>query len=419
MHFHHSELSNGLTVIAELNPQVHSVAMGFFVRAGARDETHEVSGVSHFLEHMAFKGNDRCTADALNRMFDEIGADYNASTSEEVTIYHAAVLPEYLPRGFELVSGLLYPSLRQDDFDMEKKVILEEIGMYMDQPGWVAYERAMQTHFAGHALERIVLGTTESITALTSEQMRSYHLQRYRAGNVTLAVAGNTSWDEVLRLARQHCESWPAGSTQRQIEEARPSGGRSIVPKPASHQEHVVAMSPAPPAESELRFAAAILSVIVGDSSGSRLYWGLVDPGLAESAGLGHNDYNGTGAWMTYLSCAPETTESNCALIHEIYEAVNSGGVTEEELRRAKSKVASRIVLRGERPRGRLSSLGENWVYRREYRAIEDDLKVVEEMTTADIRRLLDAYPLRQLTLAAVGPLEKLDGSRANHSQSR
>ena len=410
MHFHHAQLPNGLTIIAELNPQVHSVALGFFVRAGARDETPEVSGVSHFLEHMAFKGNDRYTADALNRTFDEIGADYNASTSEEVTIFHAAVLPEYLPKGFELVSGLLYPSLRQDDFDMEKKVILEEIGMYMDQPGWVAYERAMQTHFAGHPLERIVLGTTDSITALTSEQMRRYHQERYRAGNVTLAVTGNTSWERVLELARQYCDHWPAGNTHRPSDEARPAGGRSIVPKAASHLEHLVGMSPAPPAESELRFAAAILSVIVGDSSGSRLYWGLIDPGLAESAGLGHNDYNGSGAWMTYLSCSPETAESNNALINKIYEAVNSGGVTEEELRRAKSKVASRIVLRGERPRGRLSSLGENWVYRQEYRSIEDDLKVVEDMTTADIRRLLDAYPLGQLSLVAVGPLEALNG---------
>ncbi|HUG91838.1 MAG TPA: pitrilysin family protein [Planctomycetaceae bacterium] len=410
MQFHHAQLSNGLTVIAELNPQVHSVALGFFVRAGARDESPENSGVSHFLEHMAFKGNERYSADELNRTFDEIGADYNASTSEEVTIFHAAVLPEYLPRGFELVSCLLYPSVRQEDFDVEKKVILEEIGMYMDQPGWVAYEKAMQTHFAGHPLERIVLGTTESITALSSEQMCRYHEERYRAGNITLAVAGNTSWDQVLDLARQHCNAWPAGRTARPDEEARPLGGQTIVPKPSSHLEHLVALSPAPPAESPLRFAAAILSVIVGDSSGSRLFWALVDPGLAESAGLGFNDYNGSGAWMSYLSCTPEATAANHALMNEIYEAVNSTGVTEEELRRAKSKVASRIVLRGERPRGRLSSLGENWVYRQEYRSIEADLKVVEEMTTADIRGLLEAYPLGQITTAAVGPLESLNG---------
>ncbi|MFQ5732411.1 MAG: M16 family metallopeptidase, partial [Planctomycetaceae bacterium] len=134
MKFFERTLENGLQVVAELNPHVHSVAAGFFVRTGSRDETDEVSGVSHFLEHMAFKGNDRYSADDVNRIFDEIGAKYNASTSEEVTLFYAAVLPEYLPQAAEMLSVILYPSLRQDDFDVEKQVILEEIGMYVDQP---------------------------------------------------------------------------------------------------------------------------------------------------------------------------------------------------------------------------------------------------------------------------------------------
>ncbi len=134
MKFQHCQLPSGLTLIAETNPAVHSVAAGFFVRAGSRDETEEISGVSHFLEHMAFKGDDRFSADDINRVFDEIGAKYNASTSEEVTMYYAAVLPEYLERALELLSALLQPALRQEDFDMEKNVILEEISMYEDQP---------------------------------------------------------------------------------------------------------------------------------------------------------------------------------------------------------------------------------------------------------------------------------------------
>ena len=134
MEFHETTLENGLTVIAELNPAAQSVATGVFVRTGSRDETEDVSGVSHFLEHMAFKGNDVYTADDVNRIFDELGANYNASTSEEVTQFYAAILPEYLPNAVEMLSTLLYPSLRQDDFEMEKNVILEEIGMYGDQP---------------------------------------------------------------------------------------------------------------------------------------------------------------------------------------------------------------------------------------------------------------------------------------------
>ena len=142
MEFHETTLENGLTVIAELNPAAQSVATGVFVRTGSRDETEDVSGVSHFLEHMAFQGNDVYTADDVNRIFDELGANYNASTSEEVTQFYAAILPEYLPNAVEMLSTLLYPSLRQDDFEMEKNVILEEIGMYDDQPTFTAYEQA-------------------------------------------------------------------------------------------------------------------------------------------------------------------------------------------------------------------------------------------------------------------------------------
>jgi len=409
LEFHDARLDNGLQIVAELNPNVYSVAAGFFVGTGSRDETAAVSGVSHFLEHMAFKGNKTYSADDVNRIFDEVGARYNASTSEEVTLFYAAVLPEYLPRTFELLAGLMRPSLRQDDFDMEKKVILEEIGMYEDQPSFTAYEQMMQTYFAGHPLGQIILGTPESVGALTCEQMRNYHREHYRAGNITLAVAGNVEWADVLDLAERWCSDWPAGRYKRSRTEAVPAVGTTIVTRPAGVQEHVMQMAAAPPADSRLRYAAELLAVAVGDDSGSRLFWELVDPGHAEVAELAYNEYDGSGGWMTYLSCLPETTEANLERVRTLYDNVNAGGLTEVELKQAKNKVSSRVVLRGERPMGRLSSLGGNWVYRQEYRSIEDDLKTVRSITLSNISELLEAYPLRQLTTAAVGPLTSLD----------
>src|SRR2546422_620620 len=134
MHFHHHTLANGLTLVGETSPSARSAALGFFVRTGARDETPEVSGVSHFLEHMVFKGTPRRSAFDVNRDFDRIGADYNAYTSEEPTVFHAAVLPEYLPQALDILADILRPSLRDEDFQTEKQVIIEEIGMYEDQP---------------------------------------------------------------------------------------------------------------------------------------------------------------------------------------------------------------------------------------------------------------------------------------------
>ncbi len=144
MEFHEHRLANGLQIVAELNSDVQSVAVGFFVRTGSRDETDEVSGVSHFLEHMVFKGTAQFSAEDVNRIFDEIGAKYNASTSEEVTLFYAAVLPEYLVCAFELLSALMRPTLREEDFNLEKQVILEEIGMYDDLPTFTAYEQVME-----------------------------------------------------------------------------------------------------------------------------------------------------------------------------------------------------------------------------------------------------------------------------------
>lgn len=408
MRFHHAELENGLTVIAELNPTAQSVAAGYFARTGARDETPEVSGVSHFLEHMAFKGDERYTADDVNRIFDEIGASYNASTSEEVTTYYANVLPEYLPKTIEMLSTLIRPSLRNDDFDVEKQVILEEIGMYDDQPAFLAYDKAMAAHFAGHPLGSSILGSIGSITALTSDQMRSYHADRYRAGNLIFALAGNASWDDVLRLVHETAGNWPAGKLERTTDEGRPVGGTHLLTRENNVQQHVMALGPAPPSQSPHRFAAELTSVIVGDDSGSRLFWELVDPGHVEACELGYNEYDGAGTWLTYLSGDPQDTAANLDRIREIFETVNREGVTATELETAKNKVLSRIVLRSERPMGRLSSLGGNWIYRQEYRSVADDLDAVRRLTVHDLRDLLTAYPLGLTTIVGIGPLDAL-----------
>ncbi|QDT36551.1 M16 family metallopeptidase [Stratiformator vulcanicus] len=408
MHFHQTTLSNGLDVVAEVNPKAKSVAAGFFVKAGSRDETPDVSGVSHFLEHMAFKGNERYSADDVNRIFDEIGADYNASTGEEVTTYYAAVLPEHLPTAFELLSTLVRPTLRQEDFDLEKNVILEEIGMYDDQPAFLAYDKAMAAHFAGHPLGRSILGSNESISALTADAMRKYHAGQYVGGNITLAIAGNVGWDEIQALAGRYCDAIPEGDLEREVEEARPVGGTTVLTRDNTTQQYVMQMAPAPSAESPLRFAAELLSVVVGDDSGSRLYWDIVDPGHAEAAELGFNEYDGSGSWLTFLAGTPEETTANLDRIAAIYEKINAEGISEKELEQAKNKALSRVVLRSERPMGRLSSLGSNWVYRKSYESVDADLEAVKRVTTHDVRDLLSVYPLKQLTTVAIGPLDEL-----------
>src|SRR6267142_2076185 len=184
MQFLRTTLGNGLEIVAECNSEAHSSALGFFVQTGARDETAEVAGVSHFLEHMMFKGTPRRSSLDVNRDFDRIGAFSNAYTSEENTVFYAAILPEYLPQAVDILADILRPSLRGDDFNMEIKVIIEEIHMYEDQPMWSAYDHAKKAFFADHPLGNSVLGTPASITALTREQMQAYYDRRYIAPNI-------------------------------------------------------------------------------------------------------------------------------------------------------------------------------------------------------------------------------------------
>jgi predicted Zn-dependent peptidase len=407
--FHQHTLRNGLQIIGEASPQARSAAVGFFVRTGSRDETPEVCGVSHFLEHMAFKGSDRRTTADVNRDFDRIGADYNAFTSEEATVYYASVLPEYLPAALDSVADLLRPVLRQDDFDMEKKVILEEISRYEDQPQSCAFDRAKIAYFGKHNLGNSILGTPESIVALTRDQMEGYFRRRYNAANITLSVGGRFDFDEIIRLAEKHCGDWPSAEAGRTGQtETNGDGGVHVVTKPTVAQQYTVLMSPGPAASSPLRPAADLLGMAIGDDSGSRLYWELVDPGRAESAGCSFSEYDGTGVFYTSFSGEPESTAENLERTRAVLAAVQKDSITEEELATAKSKLLSRLVRSGERPRGRMMAVGMNWLYLSTYRSVDEDLRIYESVTLASLREVLERYPLTRSTVLTLGPLTAL-----------
>jgi predicted Zn-dependent peptidase len=409
MPFHSHQLANGLQIIGETSPSARSAALGFFVRTGARDETPEECGVTHFLEHMVFKGTPRRTALDVNRDFDRIGADYNAFTSEENTVFHAAVLPEYLPQAVDILADILRPSLRDDDFDMEKKVIIEEIGMYEDQPMWSAYDHAKRLYFAEHKLGNSILGTPESITALKRDQMHAYFQRRYVAPNIIVAAAGNFEWPRFVDMVEKHCGQWQKGEIGRNgVSEAPGSGRFEVMTKEKVTQEHVFLISPGPTADSPLRYAADLLGMAVGDDSGSRLYWALIDPGLADSADCSFHEYEGAGAFYTSFSGQPEQAEEDLEIVMEVLRDVQKNGIREEELNQARSKVLSRVVRGSERPKGRLMALGMNWIYQHGYRSVDDELGAFESVTLADIRQVLDRYPLDRVTTLALGPLAKL-----------
>lgn len=411
MKFRSHTLDNGLEIVAECNDQAHSQGLGFFVRTGARDETDEIAGVSHFLEHMVFKGTSRRSADDVNREFDELGAHYNAFTSEENTVYYAAVLPEYQEPTVDILADIMRPSLREEDFEMEKQVILEEIQMYADQPPFSMDDRIKELHYGQHPIARSVLGSLESIQALTSEQMRRYFESRYSPSNVFVAAAGNVDFEALVEQVAQRCDSWPAVTVSRNIPAPQSKSGFYAMQRESSAQQYILQLGDAPSSESEDRYTAKLLATMFGDDSGSRLYWELIDPGLAESASLGHYEYLGLGMYFLWMSCEPGDAQLNFDRITQLQAAAQETSFTASELQQAKSKVKARVVLGSERPRNRLFSLGGNWMQRSEYRSVADDLRVIDEVKLDDVHRVLQEYPLTRHTTVTIGPLAEWPGA--------
>lgn len=409
MPFHTHALPSRLQIIGETIPSSRSVSIGFYVMTGSRDESPAEAGVSHFLEHMMFKGTPRRTALDVNRDFDRIGANYNAYTSEEVTAYYASLLPEYLPQAIDILADILRPSLRDDDFNTEKNVILEEIKMYDDQPGSMAWDNAKTIYYGTHGLGNSILGTNASVSALTRDQMHDYFRRRYAASNILVSVAGQFDWPAVCELIERASADWFTGTVGRTgLTSHTGPGGVHAVAKEGVAQEHVLCLARSVAAESPMRYTASTLSIAIGDDSGSRLHWELVDPGLVESASCGIDASQACGLIGASFSGDPESAAENLEIVRKVLADVQANGITAEELNQAKNKIASRVVRASERPSGRMRAIAGAWLYNREYSDPDVELARYDAVSLEGIREYLDANPLTELTVVGYGPLTEL-----------
>jgi predicted Zn-dependent peptidase len=405
MEFKIKTLSNGLTIVGEINPAAKSAAVGFFVKTGSRDETEQINGVSHFLEHMLFKGTDRLGALQVNEAFDRTGAEFNAGTSWETTIYHAAVLPEYLLEVTKLWIELMRPALRDEDFNIEKEVIKQEIAMYKDLPSFDVVDRCRKLHFGTHPCGNSVLGSEQSIDALTSEQMRGYFTRRYAPNNMILGCAGNFDWDELYSVAEGSCSCWQKQAADRDVDDCQGSRGKERFEKPNLNCEHICLMSRSVSAQDPRRFTAYLLSAIIGDNTGSRFYWELIDNALAETASMQFGPMDGTGVFCSYILCSRENVDKVIDIVKNIFDSVSNKGIEEAELTKAKNKTLSALVIENELSHGRLIRLGANWLYLHQYRSIEQDVNAIRAVTTDDVNTLASQFDLGDFTQLSIGPV--------------
>jgi len=406
MEFRQKKLANGLQVIGEVNPDALSAAVGFFVRAGARDETDEINGVSHFLEHMLFKGTEEISALEVNTLFDSKGAKFNAFTSEENTVYYAAVLPEYLMEVTELWCKLLRPALREEDFNVEKNVIKEEIAMYQDLPHFDVMDRAKNLYFGGHPCGKSVLGSVGSVDGLTAGQMRQYFQSRYAPNNMVLACAGNFDFDELASLADKMCGQWNAYEVGRKLADWKGRDVKERLEKPNLNREHICLLSAAVSAQDERKFAAMLLATVVGDSVGSLYFWELVDTAIAETASMQFDSMDGVGAFYSYISCSPERYEQVMDKVRGILNNLTDL-IKEEDIEKARNKVLSALTIKNERPMGRLVDLGFDWTYLKRYVPIQDEIEQIRAVSGSDVMSLVGEFRPGLFTEFSLGPPRK------------
>ncbi len=405
-----SELDSGERLITERVPSVRSVALGFWIGAGSRDEPDAKAGVSHFIEHLLFKGSRSYDAQQIAEIFDEMGGELNAATSREHTVVYARVPDHHLEDALDVMADMVFaPTFA--DLDSEREVVLEEIAMVEDTPQDLVHDLLAEAIFAGHPLGRPVIGQAEVISSVSRRSISTYHRNAYVSGNVVLAAAGNLEHERVCELleraARQRVEP-PARRTRvRSPLVKEPSPGMRFQRK-ETEQFHVCVGALGIARSDRRRFAASLLDAILGGSASSRLFQEIREKrGMAYSVYSFASQYTDTGLVGIYVG----TREENLVQCLEIVAAqvadIAAGNLRERELERAKENLKGRIALSMESTSNRMSRLGRSLITDTELLSLDRiiaEIDAVEPVALAELASVL-LDPAR-ISAAGIGPDE-------------
>ena len=349
-------------------------------------------GVSHFLEHMMFKGTETLSAEDVDLAFDNIGAEHNAFTSGEMTAFWGAGLPEVLGDIHNTLADILRPSLRQQDFDNEKKVIIEEIAMYDDQPFWVLYESAMEQYYGASPLGHRVLGTPETIKRMERDELAGYFVDRYSADNTIVVLAGNIDFDAMAGRIQSLCGTWERTNASRTYDSVNRNEGVFEKHIPDLQQHYHLMMMPSVSFQDPRKHAASALAAILGGGDGSRCHWALVDTGLAEAAATSVDTNDGYGEQLAYAVCDPINAEQVAEILRaEMTNVIDT--LTKDDVAKVVAKASTAAAIASERPAGRMQRLGNMLTTSGEYVSLEDELGKIESLTIKDLQEVAEAFP--------------------------
>jgi predicted Zn-dependent peptidase len=406
-----TELDSGERVISERLDHVRSAAVGYWIGAGSRDERVGEAGVTHFIEHLLFKGTARYTALEIAEIFDGLGGELNAATSREHTLVYARIPDHHLETAMDVMSEMVFePAFAE--LDAEREVVLEEIAMYEDAPQELVHDLISEAVFGDHPLGRPVIGTAEVLSAITRESIQRYHDEMYVPGNIVVAAAGNIEHERIVELVSRGLER--RGQTAASQPNVRPPLVQAPPPqlrfqRKDTEQYHVCLAAPGISRSDRRRFAASLLDAILGGSASSRLFQEIREKrGMAYAVYSFVSQYTDTGQIGVYLGTREDNLGDALAITAEQIADIASGNLSDREVARAKENLKGRILLSMESTSTRMNRLGKSLITDSELLSLDRivaEIDAVEPESVAELAAaLLDS---ERLSAACIGPDEE------------
>src|SRR6202050_1320607 len=387
-------LPNGLVVITEPMEHVHSVSVGIWLRSGSRREPAELNGVSHFIEHMVFKGTNRPPAEDIAREVDSVGGMLDAFTSKEMVCFNTKVLDEHLAKAFDVIADMvLEPKFAEDEIEREKSVILEEIRMTQDNPEDLVHELFTQNFWYPHALGKPIRGTPETVGAFSRDTLRSWFHERYSPNNMVITAAGHLTHAQLLDLVGERFASRPAGNPL--TPESTPVAAPHITvrTKHELEQVHLCLGVSALPMTDKRRFAVSVLSNVLGGGMSSRLFQNIRERlGLAYAIFSEMNSYRDAGMLSVYAGTSLETAGQLIECVLAEFRRLKEEPLDEEELRRAKDHLKGATLLALEGTGSRMNSLARYHIYFNRHFTAQDLIEMLERVTSEDVQKLAQEF---------------------------
>jgi predicted Zn-dependent peptidase len=404
-------LANGVRVITEEMPHVRSVSVGVWINAGSRSETSEQNGISHFIEHMLFKGTTKRSAEDIARSVDSIGGNLDAFTAKELVCFNTKVLDQHLSQAFDVLADLvLHPMFRDEDIEKEKGVILEEIKMEADSPDYLVHEIFSSNFWKDHPLGKPILGTPQTVKRFDRAMIRNYYGSIYVPANLIVTAAGNLTHERLVALVCEHFESMPPVDLPQTDPVPGTHARLALRNKKALEQVHLVLGVPSYPLPHEERFTCYVMNTLLGGGMSSRLFQNIRErQGLAYAVFSELNPYRDTGCMSIYAGTSTESARQVVESIMQEFRQLKGETVGEEELRRAKDHLKGSLMLSLESTSSRMSNLARQEMYFAKFFTLDELVESIEAVTADDVQRIARTFfDPKQIALTVLGNLETL-----------